>query len=69
MTDFNKGMRNAAIGNLGEWTTVVNEIDSLLHKRAQEISDKRGDVSNDDAVRMIARQVRMHFALDNFPVR
>ena len=65
MTDFNKRMRNAAIGNLSEWTTVVNELDSLLHKRAQEISDKRGDVSYDDAVRLIARQVRCHFALDN----
>jgi len=64
MTDFNKRMRNAAISNLNEWTTVVNELDSLLHKRAQEISDKRGDVSYDDAVRLIACQVRCHFALD-----
>lgn len=64
MTDFNKRMRNAAISNLGEWTTVVNELDALLRKRAQEISDKRGDVSYDDAVRLIEHQARCHFDLD-----
>ena len=65
MTDFNKRMRNAAISNLGEWTTVVNELESLLHKRAQEISDKRGDVSYDDAVRLIEHRVRCRFALED----
>ena len=64
MTDFNKRMRNAAISNLGEWTAVVNELDAHIRKRAQEISDKRGDVSYDDAVRLIVSQVRCHFALD-----
>ena len=63
MTDFNKRMRNAAISNLGEWTAVVNELDAHIRKRAQEISDKRGDVSYDDAVRLIVSQVRCHFDL------
>jgi len=64
MTDFNKSMRNAAISNLGVWTIVANEIDAHISKRAQEISDKRGDVSYDDAVRLIVSQVRCHLALD-----
>jgi len=64
MTDFNKRMRNAAISNLGEWTAVVNELDAHIRKRAQEISDKRGDVSYDDAVRLIEHQVRCRFDLD-----
>jgi len=64
MTDFNKSMRNAAISNLGEWTIVANEIDAHIRKRAREISDKRRDVSYDDAVRLIERQMRCHFSLD-----
>jgi len=56
-------MRNAAISNLGEWTAVVNELDAHIRKRAQEISDKRGDVSYDDAVRLIEHQVRCRFDL------
>ena len=63
MTDLNKRMRGAALSNLGEWTTVVNELDAHIRKRAQEISDKRGDVSYDDAVRLIVSQVRCHFDL------
>jgi hypothetical protein len=65
MTDFNKRMRNAAISNLGEWTVVVNELESLLHTRAQEISDKRGDVSYDDAVMLIEHHARCRFALED----
>ena len=65
MTDFNKRMRNAAISNLGEWTTVVNELDAHIRKRAQEISDKRRDVTYDDAVRLIERQVRCRFVLED----
>jgi len=64
MTDFNKRMRGAALSNLGEWTTVVNELDAHIRKRAQEISDKRGDVSYDDAVMLIEHQVRCRFALE-----
>ena len=61
MTDTNRRMRNAALSNLGEWTTVVNELDAHIRKRAQEISDKRRDVSYDDAVRLIECQVRCHY--------
>jgi len=64
MTDLNKRMRGAALSNLGEWTTVVNELDAHIRKRAQEISDKRGDVSYDDAVMLIEHQVRCRFALE-----
>ena len=64
MTDFNQRMRGAALSNLGEWTTVVNELDAHIRKRAQEISDKRRDVTYDDAVRLIESQVRCRFALD-----
>lgn len=62
MTDFNKRMRGAAIGNLGEWTTVVNELDVHICRRAQEISDKRGDVSFEEAVRLIERQAYCHYS-------
>ena len=62
MTDFNRRMRGAALSNLGEWTTVVNELDAHIRKRAQEISDKRGDVSFEDAVRLIEHQAYCHYS-------
>ncbi len=63
MTDTNRRMRGAALSNLSEWTYVVNELDAHIRKRAQEISDKRRDVSYDDAVRLIEHRVRCHFDL------
>ncbi len=65
MTDFNKRMRNAAISGLGEWTTVVNELETYIRKRAKEISDKRRDVSYEDAIMLIEHQARCRFALED----
>ncbi len=65
MTDFNKRMRNAAISGLGEWTIVVNELESHIRKRAQEISDKRRDVSYEDAIMLIEHKVRCRFDLED----
>jgi len=52
--------RNAHVGNLGAWTDVVNECMALVKLRALEISKARGDVTPDEAERLITRKLWCH---------